>query len=153
MRDARIAARWIESDRSPAHQSSRRGGKGGLRERDLDRRHQLLRFDLQHSGSCLDELLDRNLHVENIPRYPNTMIELLCYPITGANMKTLSLRLPDEQAAALEAIAQADEVSVSETIRQAIDSQINERRDDAEFQKRLRVAMERNQKALELLAK
>jgi predicted transcriptional regulator len=68
-------------------------------------------------------------------------------------MKTLSLRLPDEQAAALEAIAQADEVSVSETIRQAIDSQINQRRDDAEFQKRLRVAMERNQKALELLAK
>jgi predicted transcriptional regulator len=68
-------------------------------------------------------------------------------------MKTLSLRLPDEQAAALEAIAQADEVSVSETIRQAIDSQIKERRDDAEFQKRLRVAMARNQKALELLAK
>jgi Arc/MetJ-type ribon-helix-helix transcriptional regulator len=68
-------------------------------------------------------------------------------------MKTLSLRLPDEQAAALEAIAQADEVSVSETIRRAIDSQINERRDNAEFQKRLRVAMERNQKALELLAK
>jgi predicted DNA-binding protein len=68
-------------------------------------------------------------------------------------MKTLSLRLPDEQAAALEAIAQADEVSVSETIRRAIDSQINERRDSAEFQKRLRVAMERNQKALELLAK
>lgn len=68
-------------------------------------------------------------------------------------MKTLSLRLPDEQAAALEAIAQADEVSVSETIRQAIDNQINQRRDDAEFQKRLRMAMERNQKALELLAK
>ena len=65
-------------------------------------------------------------------------------------MKTLSLRLPDEQAAALEAIAQADEMSVSETIRQAIDSQIKKRRDDAEFQKRLRVAMARNQKALEV---
>jgi hypothetical protein len=44
-------------------------------------------------------------------------------------------------------------VSVSETIRQAIDSQVNQRRDDAELQKRLRVAMARNQKALELLAK
>jgi hypothetical protein len=32
-------------------------------------------------------------------------------------------------------------------------SQIKKRRDDAEFQKRLRVAMARNQKALELLAK
>ena len=68
-------------------------------------------------------------------------------------MKTLSLRLPDEQAAALEAIAQADEMSVSETIRQAIESRINERRDDAEFQKRLPRAITRNQRALELLAK
>ena len=68
-------------------------------------------------------------------------------------MKTLSLRLPDEQAAALEAIAQDDEMSVSEAIRQAIESRINERRDDAEFQKRLRRAIARNQRALELLAK
>jgi hypothetical protein len=42
---------------------------------------------------------------------------------------------------------------VSETIRQAIESRINERRDDAEFQKRLRRAITRNQRALELLAK
>lgn len=68
-------------------------------------------------------------------------------------MKTLSLRLPDEQAAALEAIAQADEMSVSETIRQAIETRINQCRDDAEFQERLRRAIIRNQRALELLAK
>ncbi len=68
-------------------------------------------------------------------------------------MKTLSLRLPDEQAAALEVIAQADEMSVSEAIRQAIEDRINQRRSDAEFQKRLRRAMERNRRALELLAR
>ncbi len=68
-------------------------------------------------------------------------------------MKTLSLRLPDEQAAALEVIAQADEMSVSEAIRQAIEDRINQRRGDAEFQQRLRRAIERNQRALELLAK
>ena len=68
-------------------------------------------------------------------------------------MKTMSLRLPDEQAQALDAIAMAEDTSVSEVIRSAISDRIQARRADKDFQSRLRRAVERNQKALELLAK
>jgi predicted transcriptional regulator len=68
-------------------------------------------------------------------------------------MKTMSLRLPDDQAQALDAIAMADETSVSEVIRSAISERIERRRGDRDFQARLKRAVERNQKALELLAK
>lgn len=67
-------------------------------------------------------------------------------------MKTMSLRLSEEQAAALDAIAMADETSVSEVIRTAVADRIEKRRADSDFQDRLRRAVERNQKALELLA-
>jgi|HubBroStandDraft_3_1064219.scaffolds.fasta_scaffold02063_8 predicted transcriptional regulator len=68
-------------------------------------------------------------------------------------MKTMSLRLPDEQAKALDALAMAEETSVSEIIRGAITERIEERRADKDFQDRLRRAVERNQEALDLLAK
>ncbi len=68
-------------------------------------------------------------------------------------MKTMSLRLPDEQAKALDALAMAEETSVSEVIRGAITDRIEERRADKDFQARLRRAVERNQEALDLLAK
>ncbi|HWX87404.1 MAG TPA: DUF6290 family protein [Solirubrobacteraceae bacterium] len=68
-------------------------------------------------------------------------------------MKTMSLRLPDEQAKALDALAMAEETSVSEVIRGAITERIEERRADKDFQDRLRRAVERNQEALDLLAK
>lgn len=68
-------------------------------------------------------------------------------------MKTMSLRLPDEQAQALDAIAMAEETSVSEVIRSAISDRIQARRADKDFQARLKRAVERNQKALELLSK
>jgi predicted transcriptional regulator len=71
----------------------------------------------------------------------------------GITMKTMSLRLPDEQAQALDAIAMAEDTSVSEVIRSAISDRIQARRADKDFQSRLRRAVERNQKALELLAK
>ena len=68
-------------------------------------------------------------------------------------MKTMSLRLPDEQAKALDALAMADETSVSEVIREAITERIEKRRADKNFQARLERAVERNKEALDLLAK
>jgi predicted transcriptional regulator len=68
-------------------------------------------------------------------------------------MTTMSLRLEDEQARALNALAMAEETSVSEVIRDAIAERIEKRRADKDFQARLQRAVERNQEALELLAK
>lgn len=68
-------------------------------------------------------------------------------------MKAISLRLPDDQARALDAVAMADETSVSEVIRSAIAERVEKRRADKDFQERLRRAVERNREALELLAK
>jgi predicted transcriptional regulator len=66
--------------------------------------------------------------------------------------KTMTLRLTDEQARELEAVARVDEMTVSDTVRQAIDERIKARRQDSEFQNRLRRLMEENQAALERLA-
>jgi predicted transcriptional regulator len=66
--------------------------------------------------------------------------------------KTMTLRLSDEQAAELEAVARVDEAPVSAVVRQAIDERIAARRADQEFQSRLRRHMEENRKALERLA-
>lgn len=51
--------------------------------------------------------------------------------------KTMSLRLDDEQAAMLELVARADEQSMTEAVRHAIDEHIAARRDDQEFMERL----------------
>ena len=66
--------------------------------------------------------------------------------------KTMTLRLTDELAADLEAMARVDDVPVSEAIRVAIDERIKARRDDKQFQARLRRLMAENQRALERLA-
>jgi predicted transcriptional regulator len=68
-------------------------------------------------------------------------------------MTTMSLRMDDEQARALSALAMAEETSVSEVIREAISDRIEKRRADKDFQERLKRAVERNQEALDLLAK
>jgi predicted DNA-binding protein len=67
--------------------------------------------------------------------------------------KTMSLRLEEEQARALDAAAQAQETTVSAIVRDAIDERIEHLRKDPDFQARLRSALERNREALELLAK
>jgi len=67
--------------------------------------------------------------------------------------KTMTLRLTDEQARELETVARVDEVPVSEAVRQAIDERIKARREDADFQNKLRRLIEENQAALERLAK
>jgi predicted transcriptional regulator len=68
-------------------------------------------------------------------------------------MKTLTLRLEDEKAQALDTLAMAEGASVSQVIRDAIDAQIEKRRNDKAFQERLQRAYDRNKAAFELLAK
>jgi predicted transcriptional regulator len=67
--------------------------------------------------------------------------------------KTMTLRLSDEQAADLEAMARVDDVPVSEAVRVAIAERIERRRKDRAFQARLRRLLEENRRALERLAK
>ncbi len=67
--------------------------------------------------------------------------------------KGFTVRLDDDQAAELEAIAKVDGVSVAEEIRQAITVQIAERREDEGFRARLRQSIRDNQKVLERLAR
>ena len=66
--------------------------------------------------------------------------------------KTMTLRLSDEQARELEAVARVDGIPISETVRQAIADRIEARRQDQEFQARLKRLMQENQAALERLA-
>jgi hypothetical protein len=66
--------------------------------------------------------------------------------------KAMTVRLTEGQAAELEAVAQVDGVPVSEEIRDAIDAHIEARRQDKEFQRRLRESIARNQQILDKLA-
>lgn len=63
------------------------------------------------------------------------------------------MRLPDEKAAELEAVARADRMPVSEAVRAAIDLHIDARRNDKEFQARLTKLVEDNQRVLDRLAR
>jgi metal-responsive CopG/Arc/MetJ family transcriptional regulator len=67
--------------------------------------------------------------------------------------KATSLRLPEPLAAELAAVARADGMPISEAVRQAIEKHIAERRADEEFQKRLKLLLEEEQKLLKRLAK
>jgi len=66
--------------------------------------------------------------------------------------KAMTLRLSQEQAEWLEAVAQADGVPVAEAVRTAIAAHIEQRRKDQAFQKRLRESLDRNQRIVEKLA-
>ena len=67
--------------------------------------------------------------------------------------KTMTLRLDADRADAVGAIAQANDSSISDTLRGAIDKMIDDARNDAEFQGRLQDTIARNQRALDRLAK
>lgn len=67
--------------------------------------------------------------------------------------KIMTLRLEDEQAATLELVARADNQSVSEAVRSAIDAHIEERRRDTEFIERLRQRHQEERTLYERLAK
>jgi len=55
--------------------------------------------------------------------------------------KSMTLRLSQEQAEALEAVAQADGMPVAQAVRSAIAAHIEQRRNDGDFQQRLRASL------------
>ena len=67
--------------------------------------------------------------------------------------KSMTLRLAAEQADALEAVARAEGVSVSDAVREAIAEHIERKRRDKAFRERLRAVMERDREILERLAR
>jgi len=67
--------------------------------------------------------------------------------------KAMTVRIPSDQAAELEAVADVDGVPVSEAIRQAINEHIEMRRKDKAFRARLQAALDRNRKILEKLSR
>jgi predicted DNA-binding protein len=67
--------------------------------------------------------------------------------------KAMSLRLSEDKAAELAAIARADDMPVSEAVREAIDNHIAARRADKDFQKRLKRRLAEDREVLERLAK
>jgi len=66
--------------------------------------------------------------------------------------KATSLRLPEEMAAELAAVARADDAPMSEVVREAIEKHIAERRSDKDFQKRVKQLLEEDQEVLKRLA-
>lgn len=66
--------------------------------------------------------------------------------------KVTTLRLPDFLAAELAAVARTDDMPVSEAVREAIEKHIADRRDDKEFQRRLKKRLEEDQAVLKRLA-
>jgi predicted transcriptional regulator len=66
--------------------------------------------------------------------------------------KAMTLRLKTEQHETLQTIADVEGRPVSDLVRTAIDDLIQRARNDADFQKRVEVSMERHQKLLEKLA-
>ncbi len=66
--------------------------------------------------------------------------------------KTTTIRQDAAQAAELEAVARVDGIAVSEAVRTAISEHITARRNDPEFQNRLRRIMDEERVVLEKLA-
>jgi predicted transcriptional regulator len=69
------------------------------------------------------------------------------------SIKVLSIRLDEEVAADLAAVARTDEMPVSKAVREAIEKHIAARRADKDFQKRLKLRLEENQELLERFTK
>jgi hypothetical protein len=66
--------------------------------------------------------------------------------------KTMTLRLAEQQARELEAVARIDDIPISEAVREAIAAHVAARRQDHEFQDRLARMMEEDREILERLA-
>ncbi len=64
----------------------------------------------------------------------------------------MTLRLPEDLADQLETLAQVEEMPVAEAARVAISDLILARSNDPDFQARLRRQLEKNNRALQLLA-
>jgi hypothetical protein len=68
-------------------------------------------------------------------------------------MKTMTLRLDDERAATLELMARAEDKSLTDAVRTAIDEHIESRKKDKAFMDRLKQRHERERELYERLAK
>ena len=66
--------------------------------------------------------------------------------------KNMTVRMDDDQADGLEAIAMAEGIPMSDVVRQAIDGHIAARRKDTAFQARLKASLARHQRILKKLA-
>lgn len=69
------------------------------------------------------------------------------------NNKVTSLRLDQDLAADLAAVARADGMTISDVVREAVDKHIAERRADEDFKQRLKKRMEEERKVMERLSK
>jgi predicted transcriptional regulator len=67
--------------------------------------------------------------------------------------KAMTVRLDSEKAAELEAVAEVNGAPVSEEIRRAIAEYIEAKRQDEEFQARLKASIERHREILDKLAR
>lgn len=67
--------------------------------------------------------------------------------------KAISLRLPEQMAAELAAIARTQDIPISEVIREAIESHIDSLSADDGFRRRLKERLEEEREILERLAK
>lgn len=67
--------------------------------------------------------------------------------------KVLSLRLPEEIATEIAAVARANGVSISRAIRMAIEDYVAAQRADSAFKKRLQQRLEEDRELLERFAK
>jgi predicted DNA-binding protein len=73
--------------------------------------------------------------------------------VAEARNKVLSLRLSEEMAAEIAAVARTDGMPVTEAIREAIANHIDARRASEDFRQRLRKRLEEDQKVLKSLAR
>jgi hypothetical protein len=96
---------------------------------------------------------DGRIRVACAPRHRGIVVPSLARLEADMAIKSRTLRLPLDQAEALEAIAGVDEVSVNEEIQRAIASHIEARRSDPDFRQRLKASIERNREILERLAR
>jgi predicted transcriptional regulator len=68
-------------------------------------------------------------------------------------MKAMTLRLEEDLARELEAVARVEEITVSEAVRRAITEHVDKKRSDRSFQRRLDRFVEENRAILERLAR
>ncbi|MGH9092220.1 MAG: ribbon-helix-helix protein, CopG family [Acidimicrobiales bacterium] len=67
--------------------------------------------------------------------------------------KNFTVRLPDDEAADAEALARAEDMSLNETVRQALAEAVERRRRDPAFKARVRRIIKEDRKLLERLAR
>lgn len=70
----------------------------------------------------------------------------------NADAKAMTIRLPSDQSAELEKIAQIDGVSIAEAVREAVTGHIAARRNDPTFRRRVHDIIEKDRLILQRLA-